>query len=197
MKKYLFFDSETTGLPVNFDAPTSDTKNWPHLVQLSWIVTDQFGNELKAENHIIKPCRWKIPEKATRVHGITQEHAKKVGKPIKEVMELFMSDFDEAELIIGHNIGFDKSIVGCELVRLHQEDRVADKKEFDTMLGTINFCQIGWNDYYGTYKWPKLQELYTKLFGHEFDSAHDASNDTRATMECFWELIRQGIVQIP
>ena len=35
MKNYLFFDTETTGLPRNYKAPSSDTRNWPRLVQLA------------------------------------------------------------------------------------------------------------------------------------------------------------------
>ena len=34
---YLFFDTETTGLPRNWSAPVSDLNNWPRLVQIAWI----------------------------------------------------------------------------------------------------------------------------------------------------------------
>lgn len=36
--KYLFIDTETTGLPKEYDAPYTDIDNWPRLVQLAWIV---------------------------------------------------------------------------------------------------------------------------------------------------------------
>ena len=75
-------------------------------------------------------------------------------------------------------------------------DRVAAKHDFDTMLKTTDFCQIGWNEYHGTYKWPRLQELYYKLFGRYFESAHNAANDTRATMECFWKLVQLGEIDL-
>ena len=194
--KILFFDTETTGLPKNYEAPTSDTKNWPHMVQLSWIITDDKGKELKSQNYIIWPCRWKIPEDSTRIHGITQEYAKSVGVRVKEVLSIFMEDFDAADLVVCHNTSFDKAIVGCELERQHIPDRVAAKPDYDTMLKTTDFCQIGWNDYYGTYKWPRLQELYYKLFGRNFESAHNAANDTKATMECFWELVQLGQIDL-
>ena len=38
--KYLFIDTETTGLPKEYDAPYTDIDNWPRLVQLAWIVYD-------------------------------------------------------------------------------------------------------------------------------------------------------------
>lgn len=53
-ERYLFFDTETSGLPNNFNAPSSNTKNWPRLVQLSWIVTDDKGNKLK-ECKVVSP----------------------------------------------------------------------------------------------------------------------------------------------
>ncbi len=32
---YLIFDTETTGLPKNYNAPLTDADNWPRLVQLA------------------------------------------------------------------------------------------------------------------------------------------------------------------
>ena len=55
MKHYLFFDTETTGLPKDFKIPRYVVSNWPRLVQLSWIVTDENGNKLKSGDHIVRP----------------------------------------------------------------------------------------------------------------------------------------------
>ncbi len=33
---YLIFDTETTGLPKRWDAPITDTDNWPRAVQIAW-----------------------------------------------------------------------------------------------------------------------------------------------------------------
>ncbi len=38
MTNYLFFDTETTGVPRNYKAPSSDTRNWPRLVQLACVL---------------------------------------------------------------------------------------------------------------------------------------------------------------
>ena len=53
--KIVFFDTETTGLPRDYNAPSSNLDNWPRLVQLAWIVSDYQGNVLSNENHIITP----------------------------------------------------------------------------------------------------------------------------------------------
>lgn len=103
-KYYLFFDTETTGIPRDFDAPTSDSWNWPRLVQLSWITTDEDCNILSENDYIIYPDGFTIPEEAVHLHGITTDIAKEKGKPLQEVIEKFMEDFNAASTIVGHNI---------------------------------------------------------------------------------------------
>ena len=52
---YLFFDTETTGLPKNWKAPVTDLENWPRMIQIAWILCDEAGNKLDTQVHIIKP----------------------------------------------------------------------------------------------------------------------------------------------
>ncbi len=60
------------------------------------------------------------------------------------------------------------------------------------MLGSMNFCKIPGR--FGNYKWPTLSELHIKLFGKDFENAHDALADITATADCFWELRKQAIL---
>lgn len=41
---------------------------------------------------------------------------------------------------------------------------------------------------------PILQELHNHLFNEDFDGAHDALADVKATARCFFELKRLGIL---
>lgn len=109
-EKYLFFDTKTSGLPNNFNAPSSNTKNWPRIVQLSWIVTDDKGNKLKECNYIIRPEGFRIPMEATRIHGISNQTAILKGVNIKKVLNEFMDDAGNSSLLIGHNLSFDKKM---------------------------------------------------------------------------------------
>lgn len=71
-----------------------------------------------------------------------------------------------------------------------------NKPSVCTMERTTNWCAIpNPNSYYGGYKYPKLQELYAKLFGENFTDAHDALADIRATKKCYFELIERGIIK--
>ena len=71
--KLLFFDTETTGLPKNYKLPYTHLENWPHIVQLSWLVSEN-GQILKESDNIIK-VSVPIPIESSRVHGITNEIA--------------------------------------------------------------------------------------------------------------------------
>ena len=75
MKKILFFDTETAGLPYNYNAPITDSNNWPRLVQLGWIVCNINGETIKEQNYIIYPNDFTIPQEAVEVHGITTQKA--------------------------------------------------------------------------------------------------------------------------
>ena len=59
---YLFFDTETTGLPANWKAPVTDVDNWPRVTQLAWQVYDEDGKLIRERCELIKPDGWVIPD---------------------------------------------------------------------------------------------------------------------------------------
>ena len=193
-QKYLFFDTETTGIPNDYKAPCTNIDNWPRLIQLGWLLTDAAGRILSEGNHIVRPDGFEIPKAASDVHGITTEFALENGKPLLDVIFAFGADLNQADCMVGHNLDYDLHIVGAEYVRLGYDSRIMfARPTLCTMQATIQFCNIPGR--FGP-KWPKLMELYTKLFGQEFDGAHDAMADIRATKDCFFELLKRGIVRL-
>ena len=107
---FLFFDTETTGLPQRWNAPVTNVDNWPRLVQLAWIMCDDKGNIIEERSDIIKPEGFSIPVEASRVHGITTIKAQEEGKDLLSILELFSDKIDAADALIGHNISFDECI---------------------------------------------------------------------------------------
>lgn len=188
---YLFFDTETTGIPRDYNAPASNTRNWPRLVQLGWILTDESGNEISSGNEIVKPEGFIIPSDASRVHGITTEIALRDGKPLGQVIQSFLKDANGISCFVGHNISFDQRVVGAELIRLGIADNVSTARSLDTMKAATDYCKI--SGPYG-YKWPKLIELHRKLFSCDFEDAHDAMADITATKKCFFEMKRRKLI---
>ena len=189
---YLFFDTETVGLPKDYEAPASDTLNWPRMVQLSWILTDNQGNVLSTHDCIVRPDGFVVPEKAASIHGITTERALAEGASLDSVLTVFLQTLDSAEYIVGHNISFDIHVVDAELVRRGHDVRLTPMKAYCTMLAGTDYCKLPGN--YGHYKWPKLQELHKTLFGTEFDDAHNSAADVDATCKCFWEMRRRKLI---
>lgn len=193
-QKYLFFDTETTGIPQNYKAPCKDTNNWPRLIQLGWLLTDAEGQILSEGNHIVRPEGFEIPKAASDVHGITTEIALAEGQSLLDVIFAFGTDLNQSDCVVGHNLDYDLHVLGAEYVRLGYDSRIMfARPTLCTMQATIDYCNIP--STYGP-KWPKLMELYTKLFGNGFDGAHDAMADIVATKECFFELLRRGIVRL-
>ncbi|MDO4763053.1 MAG: DNA polymerase III subunit alpha [Flavobacteriaceae bacterium] len=190
---YLIFDTETTGLPRSFNAPLSDSENWPRMVQIAWQLHDEDGNLIENQDYIIKPEGYDIPFNATRIHGITTQMAQEQGRDLQEVLEEFHEVLKKTKVVAGHNIEFDYKIVGAEFFRKELENPLEKMPSADTMeLGT-EYCKLGGGKN-GKYKSPKLEELYEKLYGKKFDEAHNAAADVNATAQVFFEMMRIGII---
>ena len=190
-KLYLFFDTETTGLPRDYNASYYDVENWPRLLQLSWIICDESKNIIKQENHIIQPDGFSIPEESVNIHGFSTEYLQEEGEDLNYVLDLFKKDLNRVNYIVGHNIDFDKNVIGAEYVRQGINFTWDKWTSLCTMKSTTNFCKII-GPYYGQYRYAKLQELHTQLFRTGFEGAHDAFYDILATYKCFWELRARG-----
>ena len=191
---FLIFDTETTGLPKNYNAPLTDFDNWPRMVQLAWQIHDDKGRFVEAHNYIVQPEGFEIPIDAKIVHGISTEYALKHGSPLAEVLDIFLQSASKAQRLVGHNIDFDLCILGAEFLRKKGENPLANWRKVDTCTEkTADFCQLpgGKN---GKFKFPKLEEIHQILFGERFDSAHNASADVEATARVFLELVRRGVI---
>lgn len=200
----LFFDTETTGLPKSRNARNHDVENWPRLIQLSWLLKGHDGpreidlpkDKMVVRNRLVIPWGFDIPPEATKVNGITSAMASEEGISIQEALYEFMVAVEMADLLIGHGVYFDKSVVGAELIRLGMESAYEifkAVKRFDTMQKSTKICMLPHKNGRKGYKWPSLQELHKHLFGVEFEDAHDAYADVQATVKCYEALIEQGV----
>lgn len=188
---YLFFDTETTGLPTNWKAPVTNTANWPRLVQLAWLLYDQHGALLSSGDYIIRPEGFSISAEATKIHGITMDIARNKGVPLISVLDIFQDELQKSSILVAHNMSFDEKIVGAEFLRNKRPNHLDGKRKICTMDCTTDYCALPGP--YG-YKWPKLQELHFKLFKTHFQEAHNAAVDIEMTAKCFWELKRLGVI---
>jgi len=157
------------------------------MVQLAYLFFNKSGKKISEGNFIIKPEGFTIPAEVSRIHRITTARARKEGIALQEVLQNFQSLIDQSEFLVAHNMSFDEKIAGAEFLRCEMENYLDSKEKICTMKSTTDYCKIPGP--YG-YKWPKLSELYRKLFKTDFEEAHNATVDISATARCFWELRR-------
>ncbi len=191
---FLIYDTETTGLPKNDQAPLTDFENWPRLIQLAWQLHDEDGEVIEVQNYLIKPEGFIIPRGAEKIHGISTERAEREGSDLHEVLEIFSKSLTRTNIIVGHNVEFDNTVMQVEFLRKEMPCSISDKIIIDTKEVSTEYCALP-GGRGGKFKWPKLSELYFKLFQTDFDAAHNASADVQATARCFLELLRIDVVE--
>ena len=189
---YIIFDTETTGLPRDWNAPITDTDNWPRVIQIAWQLHDDMGQLVEHKDFLIRPEGFDIPFDAEQIHGISTELAKERGEALEDVLHLFNEALGKANFVVGQNIQFDINVCGCEFVRTEIDTPMLEMGILDTCTEvTANLCQIP-GGRGGRFKLPTLTELHQYLFNVPFGEAHNATADVEATTRCFFELLRRG-----
>ena len=193
---FLIFDTETTGLPRNYNAPVTDFDNWPRMVQIAWQLHDATGNLISNDSIIVKPEGYTIPFATVQIHGITNERANEEGQELKNTLQKFSDVVGQTNYLCGHNIEFDINIIGAELLRCGLPNILENRPFIDTKNDqTTEYCAIP-GGRGGKFKWPTLTELYQKLFNKGFDEAHNAAFDVAATTKVFFEILKRGITKV-
>lgn len=201
----LVFDTETTGLPKSKFLSKNNLKMWPHIVQFSYVLYDSEENKvIKMNDSIIKlPENIEISKDSTEIHGITNEISNLKGRDITVVLKEFFADFNNSEQVVAHNLNFDLNMIKVELFRIimnsnndaelrkmfdkYHENLNSSKRLYCTMQETIEYCNILTLDKNGLeyQKYPKLIELYTKMFNQTPKNLHNSLNDVVACLRCF------------
>ena len=203
----LVFDTETTGLPKSKVINKDVLHLWPYIVQFSYIIFDtEFKTLVKMKDFIIRvPDFITISEEVSKIHGITNDISLTKGVNIVDVLNEFFADFSSVDYIVGHNVSFDLNMIRAELNRLIvNASNVEQVSEFQTHLTIINtskniyctmkesidLCAIQTKDKFGrSYnKFPKLIELYQKLFNITPNNLHNSLNDVIVCLRCFMKL---------
>ena len=191
----IFCDTETTGLP-----DFNQRARWPgqpHIVQIAALICDEAGNILETYEAIAKPDGWAIPPELTAIHGISNEHALKVGIPEKEILVKVLAMIRASNLLCAYNVTFDKFIVRIGLRRydLMTDDDDQWWKSLPTYCAMRAMIDVVNKEpkIRGRYCYPKLMESYRHAFGKGFEGAHGAMADLQATLELFRWQRAQGL----
>jgi len=190
--KVFVFDTETTWF-IDKKNPCLDVQ--PYIIQFAWIyweIKNWEWNEIKRINQMIKP-KISIPYDVSQIHNIYDIDVKNAPS-IEEYIDQFLEIINNSDVIVWHNIEYDEEMIKLELKRMWREHEYNPKQVFCTMKQTVDFCALEWN--WNRYKYPKLWELYKKLFWEYFIWAHDAMVDVEATLKIFIELYKKWIIKL-
>ena len=190
MKDYvLFVDTETSGIPHDWSQPYDRRDNWPHIVQLAWVVCTADGQEVKAENHYIQPNDYDMSPQSGRVHGLTVDFLREHGKSRHSVMQRLHRDLQQYQpLVVAHFMQLDYHMMGVGFHRAGLDNPLPALPTFCTMRATGEFVR------YSHQGFLRLGELYQRLFHEPLAREHDALVDARATARCFFAMREQGTI---
>ncbi len=220
----MVFDVETTGLlykpiltakniahPESIEEIDARRQNYlnssPYITQFCCIVYDVALKNMHMFSSYVKiPDDVAITEEITKLTGFDREKSNS-GMSIINILSVFYENYKKSDIIVAHNIAFDKEMINIELsrnshnfgsnpdivnFRLNDNTVFNDKKMlYCTMHRGRNVCNIKlkYISSDGTEKSriknPKLSELHEKLFGYVPENLHDAITDTLACLRCF------------
>lgn len=191
--KTCVIDIETSGLVPKGATYEKDFDKFPYILSMGWKINDEPVKEF-----IINQEGRKIPPEVTKINNITQEMVDASPHKLFDVLSGFILDAQGSDYIIGHNVFFDTSIIKANSIRMmigtdnpmylfnSISDLLHKDKRIDTMRAGIGLCG----------KWPKLSELYKKLFREEFEG-HSAGDDVEACYKCYVEMDKLGLIKYP
>lgn len=190
--KILVFDTETTGLPKK-SCNIYETQNWPHILQLSYIIYDSEKNKILT-NHdfLIKIAKdVEISKESIKVHGITRRKVENQGYEMKHILKIFQICLLNCDFAVAHNFTFDKNIIMVEAIRNKIPLSFNKIQDYCTMKNGSKICKIEKINLHGEkyFKYPTLVELHEKLFDNTPKNLHDAYVDILVCLRCFYKII--------
>ena len=154
----IFFDLETTGINIASD----------RIVEIAFLKVELNGNE-SSKTMRVNP-EMHIPEKVTKIHGITDEDVKDA-PTFKEIAKSLVRDFEGCDLGGYNSVRFDIPLLAEEFLRVGVDIDLKRKKFVDVQ---VIFMKME----------PRtLTAAYKFFVGKELKDAHSASADTLATYE--------------
>ena len=170
-EKILVFDTETTGLP---DEPENSQSIDHEILQLAMI--DGVGTLKFSE--MFKPKEKRTWPEAQKIHGISTQDVED-----KPNIETYKSDIqayvNDSELLIAYNFYFDYTFLRAAGISFSGKRCYDVMKEFSRKQNS-----------------RKRGNCYVPLkqcaayYGYDLYDAHDAEADARATLFCFYQMLK-------
>jgi len=188
--KLLFIDAETTGFIEKTEIVKHSHADGPHLLQVSWIITNLNGDIISQNDFLVKPTNFSLPEDLFEMHNNKFQKAKQIGKSKEYILRGLQEALKQSNAIIGHNVIFDTEILQLEFDRLGIKSCLDEKLTCCTMMiGSSIFNNTG-------YRFPSLTDLSIKLLNKELIKRNNSIENVQTIMNCFWKLRDIGVIKI-
>lgn len=195
MNTGLFYDTETTGLPLFSER--SSHPGQPHLVQLAArLINLDTREDINSLNFLIATEGWGISPKSTEIHGIIQEYADDYGVKEVDAVNMFFSFAVKANVRVAHNEMFDARMIRIALTRYMSDSSSDDWKEGYSECtmklaspivkapATDKMKAVGRHGH----KNCTISEAYKHFTGNELVNAHDAMADVNACVDVYFAI---------
>lgn len=175
VKKVVCFDTETTA-QVN-----------AYAVSIALILYNIETEEVEQTYYTLLNPLVDISFGAMEVHGITEADVKDERK-FSQVANDITAIFEQADLLVGHNVEFDLKVIEKEYERINAVNPVMYTPYFDTMK--MSKATVGARDINNKVKDPRLEEA-VEFFNIPQPTAayHNALVDTEMCLEVFKSLL--------
>lgn len=176
-KLFFLFDIETDGLICE--------NYYPEILQISWGIIDESGLVISRNTEYIK-SNFNINSDAFKINNIKPEYIEKYGKDEFFILSRINSEIENCDYIISHNLEFDLSILKDKFKKANIDFNFDNKKQICTMKQGVNLFKTKDNI---NPKFPKLTELFHKIYNYDVLQAHDAYSDTSILIKCWRKII--------
>lgn len=174
--KHLVFDTETTDLIAN-SARSLDKQ--PYIFEICGVVWDDADDSETLHHWQLDPGA-PISKSASKKTGVHDAMVK--GRPLfRSVAPAIREMIEKSDCVVAHNLSFDRMMVKLEFSRL------AEMITFPAR----GVCTLESTEHLQGYR-LSLSNLHRLLFNEDFEKAHSADADVRATLRCYRELLKRG-----
>jgi len=190
---FLFFDTETTGLP-DYNKDLVDPSQ-PHVLQLALLLADEGGKEILTFKTPIIPEGFEIDERDRDDNGrptaysfnkLGGEMLTRYGISMKTALNMFRLFESKATVKIAHNYRFDGFLMKSAHARQKMDpinppiDKFCTMKAIQALAADLKPKSVS------------LASCYEHCTGKTIENAHDALADVRACKEVFFWLLNKG-----
>ncbi len=187
---YLIFDTTGIGKPLDNEASYTNTRAWPRMIHIAWIILDKNLKPIGDFNYVIKPESYDLTEAIAKKAQLKLEDINERSVSLNEALHSFEHSLQDVTYVGAHNLSFNQNVLAAEFHRKEISNSLFDKESFCLMQESTFYCKLPSKT--GGYKWPTLSEMHKIIFSKAYSPPNNARADVIAATRCFKALKMGG-----